>query len=287
MAKRVTDQIIDDAEKRIKEAYALRRKTILDISAEYRRRGIVTFADMQKKGVYDEFVKRVNTELGILNSQTTSIIRGSTKGAYSESFYQSIFNIGQQASPELLSSFNLIRPEVIERALANPLADFSLVRGNADLKASINQGLAQSLIKGESYENMASRLNNVMGSQVKNPMRVARTEGNRVVNVARMDAAHESEEYGLEISKEWIATLDDRTRDEHGAMDGEIVPLDERFSNGLLYPGDPAGGPEWSINCRCTFKEIIKQSQKSTQRRYDGKIQEYKTYSEWRKDKGL
>jgi len=45
--------------------------------------------------------------------------------------------------------------------------------------------------------------------------------------------------------KEWIATLDDVTRDEHAAMNGEIRGVNEVFSNGRMYPGEP--------NCRCVL----------------------------------
>ncbi len=41
-------------------------------------------------------------------------------------------------------------------------------------------------------------------------------------------------------------------REEHAALDGETVALDERFSNGQLWPGDPAGGAENNANCKCS-----------------------------------
>ena len=39
----------------------------------------------------------------------------------------------------------------------------------------------------------------------------------------------------------------------HDDLDGETVPLDDVFSNGMAYPGDPAGGPENTVNCQCTL----------------------------------
>jgi hypothetical protein len=46
-----------------------------------------------------------------------------------------------------------------------------------------------------------------------------------------------------EVEKEWVTQGDDRVRDEHAAMEGERVPRDDNFSNGLDYPSEP--------NCRC------------------------------------
>jgi hypothetical protein len=56
-----------------------------------------------------------------------------------------------------------------------------------------------------------------------------------------------------DVRKVWISTKDGRTRDSHRALDTESVGLDERFSNGLEYPGDPAGDASETVNCRCVM----------------------------------
>lgn len=57
---------------------------------------------------------------------------------------------------------------------------------------------------------------------------------------------------GADVLKQWDATLDGRTRDSHRHVDGEIRELDEKFSNGLMFPGDPNGSAAEVVNCRCT-----------------------------------
>jgi hypothetical protein len=55
--------------------------------------------------------------------------------------------------------------------------------------------------------------------------------------------------------KEWMATLDDRTRDDHADADGQVVGIDEPFDVGgesLMYPGDPSGSADEVIQCRCS-----------------------------------
>jgi hypothetical protein len=42
-------------------------------------------------------------------------------------------------------------------------------------------------------------------------------------------------------------------REYHAQMDGEEVPLDERFSNGQLWPGDPSQGAAEVANCKCSI----------------------------------
>lgn len=57
---------------------------------------------------------------------------------------------------------------------------------------------------------------------------------------------------------EWLDQQDDRVRDTH-QLTGEIRAIGERFSNGLEYPGDEAGPPEETINCRCTTLPVIEE----------------------------
>jgi uncharacterized protein with gpF-like domain len=55
-------------------------------------------------------------------------------------------------------------------------------------------------------------------------------------------------------TKEWVAALDERTRDDHAEVNGDIVNENESFSVGeddMEYPGDPSASAGNVINCRC------------------------------------
>jgi uncharacterized protein with gpF-like domain len=54
-------------------------------------------------------------------------------------------------------------------------------------------------------------------------------------------------------TKIWVAVMDEATRDSHAMVDGEEVPIDHAFSNGLLYPADSSAPAEEVINCRCVI----------------------------------
>ena len=56
---------------------------------------------------------------------------------------------------------------------------------------------------------------------------------------------------------QWIAADDDRTRDSHAEVDGEIIPIGSKYSNGLEYPGDTNGPLEEWINCRCSNAPFV------------------------------
>lgn len=57
--------------------------------------------------------------------------------------------------------------------------------------------------------------------------------------------------------KEWVDSGDEDVRNSHAAMDGEVVSIDSRFSNGLKHPCDPDGSAEEVINCRCSMAPKI------------------------------
>ncbi|QOI67650.1 portal protein [Arthrobacter phage Orcanus] len=56
--------------------------------------------------------------------------------------------------------------------------------------------------------------------------------------------------------KTWRVTSGN-PRPEHAAMDGETVRIDEAFSNGLNWPGDPVMGPDEVAGCQCTVDVSI------------------------------
>jgi len=56
---------------------------------------------------------------------------------------------------------------------------------------------------------------------------------------------------------QWIAADDDRTRESHAEINGEIIPLGGTYSNGLQYPGDTSGPIEEWINCRCSNAPFV------------------------------
>lgn len=80
---------------------------------------------------------------------------------------------------------------------------------------------------------------------------IVRTESVKAMNITQLAAA-DNEDY--EMEKQWIAIEDNRTRrsHSHAGVDGERIPLDQPYSNDLMFPGDPNGGAAEVCNCRCT-----------------------------------
>jgi uncharacterized protein with gpF-like domain len=87
---------------------------------------------------------------------------------------------------------------------------------------------------------------------------IARTEVINASNTASLAGAKVS---GANVQKEWLASRDKRTREDHEKADGQVVDLDAPFIMGgyqLMWPGDPSmGAPAKDlINCRCTLTYV-------------------------------
>ena len=85
-------------------------------------------------------------------------------------------------------------------------------------------------------------------------LRIARTEIMTASNAGSMEGAKAT---GEALEKFWIATYDSRTRDTHMVIEAQNPKMmNETFQVGayqMQHPGDPAGGAEEVINCRCAI----------------------------------
>lgn len=84
------------------------------------------------------------------------------------------------------------------------------------------------------------------------------TAGQAIVTTAGAFAAVEAGRQlgGPRSFKQWVVTSGN-PRSEHIALNGETVPIDGTFSNGMDWPGDPTGGAENVANCRCRVDVIV------------------------------
>lgn len=154
----------------------------------------------------------------------------------------------------------------------------------------VNRAVTQGIIQGESIYQIADRLTNKLVSSNKDKMLTfARTAMTGAQNSGRLTSMKAAKDLGIDLEKEWMATLDSHTRDSHADIDGERVPIDSKFSNGLQYPGEAGGAPAEVYNCRCTMVSNVKKYPAEYKRydNIDGKPIENMTYKEWYEAKGL
>ena len=121
------------------------------------------------------------------------------------------------------------------------------------LKKRIANNLSRGIATASEYKVIARNIAADSNVGFNRAMRIARTEGGRISNESAYDASIAAKEKGADVLKSWDAALDGRTRESHRQVDGEIRELDEKFSNGMMHPSDPAGGAAEVVNCRCAL----------------------------------
>ena len=129
-------------------------------------------------------------------------------------------------------------------------------------KEDMRKILTKGMQEGWSITQMMNELEK-LGITAYRAELIARTETTRAANQGALLGAVST---GLMTVKEWISVNDNRTRTlakdefDHLHMDGVQVPTDDIFEvpgksgkAAMEYPGDPAGGPGNTCNCRCTI----------------------------------
>ena len=280
-AHRITDEKLEEMEKRLSAIYSRAEKEIQQTADEY-------FSKFAKQ---DESKRKLLEQGKITEEEYTKWRKG--KVMYGKRFTEmkeqcakQLLNVNQTA----LAYVNGQLPEVyainynaLESAVDGvggysfTLVDADTVRNLAVTDASllpykeidpakdipwnmkkINAETLQGILQGESMDKIAKRIMNVQEMNKTQAIRSARTIVTGAENKGRQDSYARAEADGIILQKEWLATNDGRTRHSHAALDGAIVDQDKKFDNGLMYPGDPSGRPEEVWNCRCSVAAVVK-----------------------------
>lgn len=205
--------------------------------------------------------KQIDGVLGSLLDGEYKTISEYLQGCYEDGFVGTMFDLQGQGIPLCFP----IDQEAVVRAvqLDSPIKEglYNHLGENVDdLKKKIASEISRGISTGMSYSLIARNISANMMGTYENPggsyayaLRIARTEGHRIQVQGTMDACFKAKEKGADVVKQWDATLDGRTRESHQQVDGQIRELDEKFSNGLMFPGDPSGGAAEVVNCRCAL----------------------------------
>ncbi len=117
---------------------------------------------------------------------------------------------------------------------------------NSTTKDKLRATLSEGIASGEGIPKLRDRVSQVYANaKGYRSTLIARTETITTVNAGALDTYKVANVQ----KKEWLATMDSRVREAHAAMNGEVVGIDEAFSNGSTYPDEP--------NCRCTILPVL------------------------------
>lgn len=275
-AHRLTDEKLEEMEKRLSAIYSRAEKEIQKTSDEYFSRfakqdeakrklleqGKITEDEYKKwrKGKvmygkrFTEMKEQCAKQLLNVNQTALAYVNGELPEVYAINYNalaSSVDGVGGY-------SFTLVDADTVRNLAVTDtsLLPYKKLDPAKDIPwnmKKINAETLQGILQGESMDKIAKRLRNVQEMNKTQAIRSARTIVTGAENKGRQDSYARAEADGIVLQKEWLATNDGRTRHSHAMLDGAIVDQDKKFDNGLMYPGDPSGRPEEVYNCRCTL----------------------------------
>lgn len=211
----------------------------------------------QSKIYQQQYQKALQDQVGsILNKMhgdNYTTIDKYLKDCYESGYIGTMYNIANQGIPIItpIDQSAVVKAVLTDSKVSNGLYN-ALGVDVSKLKKTITQEISRGIATGMGYGDMGRNISNVSKAPLSRTKTIARTEGHRIQQTSTADAQAAAKDKGADVLKQWDAALDGRTRDSHRRVDGEIRELDEKFSNGLMFPGDPNGGAAEVVNCRCT-----------------------------------
>lgn len=303
-----TDELLDSLEKRLAKEYQQAYREVEKKAADY----FAKFAekDKQQKALVDageltekeykkwrknqmltgkrwtEMRDTLARDLTNTNQIAAAMVRGELNEVFAinANFSEYLIENGMQTN----YGFTLYSKESVANLLKNdpdiipwnPVVDIPAdLRWNRQM---ITSHITQGVLQGESIPNLSKRLMKTVNNDAVAAVRTARTAVTASQNAGRQMVYDNAKDMGIKVQKQWMATLDGRTRHEHGMADGQTVGLDEKFTVGgekMMHPCDMSASP-WNVyNCRCTMITV--------EPPHITKGEEPRmTYAEWVKSKG-
>lgn len=234
------------------------------------RKRLTRFEGLQAD-IITELAKLENTLQGTM----TDYLSETFNSEYLETMYEIHRGIG------MATSFSRVPTALVEQTLAYPWSGDTYSNriwgNNSKLANLLKRELTQGFIKGESIPKISKRLSVKMERSYKDAVRLVNTEASFICNAASIESykACDIEQY------EFLATLDDRTSQICGDMDGMRFDVDKAVTGENL--------PPMHVNCRSTTVPYFDDAYDSRIARIGKKqyvIPGNMSYAEWLKQYG-
>ena len=212
------------------------------------------------KDALNALIKQLTARIAKTNADAVAAINGYAPivAAEQANFAEYAIEDGTTLNP----SFTLLNQDTVLRLVKDspavlPVAKAKIAKNKQWNTPKLRNALTRAIVQGDSIPTLTKEVEKICGSNRAIATRNARTMMTGARNAGTLAAYTRAERNGMHIQKQWIAALDERTRASHRHLDGEIKPLNEKFSNGLEHPGDTSGRPEEVYNCRCAMVPIV------------------------------
>lgn len=205
--------------------------------------------------------EQIETILTDLQAEEFETISEYLTRSYEDGFIGTMYDLQGQGIPLVLpiDQEQVVSAVQLESRISENLYT-RLGRDVGKLQIVISEEISRGISTNRMYGEMARSISEYGNIPMNNAMRIARTEAHRIQNRAAEHALFKAKDKGADVVKQWDSTLDDRTRESHMQLDGQIRELDKPFEvNGkkAMYPGG-FGDPSEDCNCRCCMLQRAK-----------------------------
>lgn len=290
------EKLLEQREKEIDRIYLDQLKAIREQIAEmyerYAKGETLTYADMMKYNRLEKQLELIREELQKIYKEVGQVIFKSIEEQFLENYFRTAYLLEYEAQQKM--GYGRSIPDVVEEVIQNPIAGLTLneilEKNRQAITWRIRQEVTQGLIAGESYQKMAQRIREVLGSDRNKALTVVWTEAGRAQILGRLKAIEKAEEY-FKVERVWNATLDRRTRPTHRALDGQKADEEGYFHfRGLRAKGPHLWGvARMDIRCRCTVRvQILGEEPRVRRARKDdgpSEIIPWTSYEDWYKNR--
>jgi HK97 family phage portal protein len=171
-------------------------------------------------------------------------------GALYNDLKANVLDLETKAPKIPLERFFRVFDQAVQRFIASTVAK-KVTAITETTRKKIRSIIKKEEAAGKTVADIANELDKLYLDEIipNRTYTIARTE---VIGASNAGNRYAAKQTGLNLNKTWLSTEDERTRDSHVSINGETRAMDEKYSNGLMFPGDPSGEAKEVINCRCT-----------------------------------
>ncbi len=272
-----------------KEAY---EQAAAELAKLYARLGDkLTLPEAQKYNRLPLVLKELSKEYQKLTGKSILLAIDTSAQNYSEAFYGYHWAMNQALGMDL--AWGVMPIEAIRASVFSEYSGLTLIktfRKNAQQElAAIQSAITRGIATGAGYARTAASMQSAFKRGLSDAQRVVRTEAGRNYTEGHLLAHEQALELGIDVVKVWDATLDGRTRDAHGALDGveEDAEGNFRSSAGGYGPGPHLmNNASDDINCRCVATDNIRGMSPELRRIKGEGVVPYQTFKQWSEPQG-
>lgn len=245
---------------------------------------------LDEKKRLEKLMQNIANEIKNANVDALKLLNGELTNVFYLNYNYGVF-LAEQLSGKDLERIVFNR-DVLKKLLVdnvNPFTKIALneIKDKRKIYRELKRLFLQANIQGDTIPQLAKAIQKLMDKNYAQAVRIARTETTRIQSLGRQESFEQSKKLGLVIKKQWISAIDSRTRESHLRVNLETVGVDEKFSNGLEYPGDLTGGAKQVINCRCTHTIVYEGLEDDSKlKELDDELRKM-TFNEWVKRYGV